>query len=37
MDKISHVSSGGGACVNLLAGYKLPGIEALKVSATIRR
>jgi phosphoglycerate kinase len=33
MDKISHVSSGGGACINLLAGYELPGIEALKASA----
>ncbi|MFH1789443.1 MAG: phosphoglycerate kinase [Candidatus Altiarchaeota archaeon] len=30
-DKINHISSGGGACVNLLAGYKLPAIEALKL------
>lgn len=30
--KINHISSGGGACVNLLAGYKLPAIEALKAS-----
>lgn len=29
--KINHISSGGGACVNLLAGYKLPAIEALKI------
>jgi len=29
-DKINHVSSGGGACVNMLAGYKLPGVEALR-------
>jgi len=29
-DKINHISSGGGACINLLAGYKLPGIEALR-------
>ncbi|MFH1721956.1 MAG: phosphoglycerate kinase [Candidatus Altiarchaeota archaeon] len=32
-DKIDHISSGGGACINLLAGYKLPGIEALKGKA----
>ena len=31
-DKINHISSGGGACVNLLAGYRLPAIEALKSS-----
>lgn len=31
-NKINHISSGGGACVNLLAGYKLPAIEALKAS-----
>ncbi len=27
--KITHISSGGSACVNLLAGYKLPAVEAL--------
>ncbi len=29
-DKIDHISSGGGACIDLIAGYKLPGIEALR-------
>ena len=28
--KINHISSGGGACISLLAGYKLPAVEALK-------
>ncbi|MBD3388893.1 MAG: phosphoglycerate kinase [Candidatus Altiarchaeales archaeon] len=31
-DKITHVSSGGGACVDFLAGVKLPALEALKSS-----
>jgi phosphoglycerate kinase len=31
-DKITHVSSGGGACVDFLAGVKLPALEALKAS-----
>ncbi|MBD3261989.1 MAG: phosphoglycerate kinase [Candidatus Altiarchaeales archaeon] len=35
VEKISHVSSGGGACVNMLAGYPLPAIDALKSSAQI--
>ncbi len=29
-DRITHISSGGGACINLLAGYKLPAVEALR-------
>ncbi|MHC1573524.1 MAG: phosphoglycerate kinase [Candidatus Syntropharchaeales archaeon] len=28
-DRVSHISSGGGACLRYLAGEKLPGIEAL--------
>lgn len=30
---VSHVSSGGGACINLLSGKKLAAVEALKESA----
>lgn len=29
-DGINHISSGGGACISLLAGYKLPAVEALR-------
>ena len=31
--KLSHLSTGGGACIDYLAGEKLPGIEALKQAA----
>jgi len=30
--KAHHMSTGGGACINFLAGRKMPGIEALKKS-----
>ncbi|MEM2918579.1 MAG: phosphoglycerate kinase [Candidatus Altiarchaeota archaeon] len=29
-DKITHISSGGGACISMLAGYSLPAVEALR-------
>ena len=29
-NQFSHLSTGGGACIDYLAGEKLPGIEALK-------
>jgi len=32
---VNHVSSGGGACINLLAGNKLAAVEALENSAKI--
>jgi len=32
-DDVNHISSGGGACINLLAGKKLVAVEALKNSA----
>jgi phosphoglycerate kinase len=31
--RFSHISTGGGACIDYLAGVKLPGVEALKVAA----
>ena len=32
-NKISHISTGGGACISLLAGEKLPVVETLKEAA----
>lgn len=32
-DRFSHISTGGGACIDYLAGENLPGVEALKAAA----
>ncbi len=34
-DRIDHVSTGGGACLTMLAGEPMPGIEALRTSAAL--
>jgi phosphoglycerate kinase len=31
--RFSHISTGGGACIDYLAGVKLPGVEVLKAAA----
>lgn len=31
-DKISHISTGGGACIDFLSGKRMPAIEALKAA-----
>jgi len=31
-DRVDHISTGGGACIQFLAGKKLPVIEVLKKS-----
>ncbi|WP_367343608.1 phosphoglycerate kinase [Methanomethylovorans sp.] len=36
-DQFSHLSTGGGACIDYLAGEKLPGVVALKEAATKRK
>jgi phosphoglycerate kinase len=32
MDKVDHVSTGGGALISYLSGEKMPVLEALKLS-----
>ena len=32
-DKMGHVSTGGGACLDYMAGKVLPGIASLEISA----
>jgi phosphoglycerate kinase len=36
-DRITHMSSGGGACVSFLSGQSLPGLEAMKKAARGKR
>ncbi|HML25515.1 MAG TPA: phosphoglycerate kinase, partial [Methanomethylovorans sp.] len=36
-DQFSHLSTGGGACIDYLAGEKLPGVVALKETAITRK
>lgn len=36
-NKFSHLSTGGGACIDYLAGEKLPGIEALRKAAKMHQ
>ena len=35
VDMVDHNSTGGGACLNMLAGRRMPVIEALEISAEI--
>lgn len=34
-NKITHISTGGGACINFLAGKSMPAVEALKKSKSL--